>query len=124
MFPPLRESPRDPALMRMQMEVPSSLEKHNKWVCHKSDTGRFLLTRAKPTEIMGLRFCCRAVDMNRARKFSFYDPRISLHDREVSLYDRTHINPPPPLLQKHCALVVLLNERSFSIMRRRLAGVS
>lgn len=27
MFPPLRESPRDPALMRMQMEVPSSLEK-------------------------------------------------------------------------------------------------
>ena len=27
MFPPLRESPRDPALIRMQMEVPSSLEK-------------------------------------------------------------------------------------------------
>ena len=26
-FPPLRESPRDPALLRMPMEVPSSLEK-------------------------------------------------------------------------------------------------
>jgi hypothetical protein len=26
-FPPLRDSPRDPALMRMQMEVSSSLEK-------------------------------------------------------------------------------------------------
>lgn len=26
-FPPLRDRPRDPALIRMQMEVPSSLEK-------------------------------------------------------------------------------------------------
>jgi hypothetical protein len=26
-FPPFRDGPRDPELMRMQMEVPSSLEK-------------------------------------------------------------------------------------------------
>ena len=36
--PPLRDRPRDPALMRMQMEVPLSLRSHNKWVCRKSDT--------------------------------------------------------------------------------------
>ena len=28
-------------LMRMQMDVPSSLESHNKWVCCKSDTDVF-----------------------------------------------------------------------------------
>ena len=54
-------------------------------------TRTFFLTRAKPTEIMGLRFCCRSVRMRScARKFSFYDRRISLYDRQISLYDRTH----------------------------------
>ena len=32
------DSPRDPALMRMQMEVPSSRESHNKWVCRRHGT--------------------------------------------------------------------------------------
>ena len=56
MFPPLRDGPRDPALMRMQMEVPSSLEKPQYVGLPQIRHGRFLLTRAKPTEIMGLRF--------------------------------------------------------------------
>jgi len=44
--------PRDPPLMRMQMEYPHLSKSHNKWVCRKFRHGRILLTRLKPTEII------------------------------------------------------------------------
>jgi hypothetical protein len=77
MFPPFRDGPRDPALMRMQMEVPWSLEKPQYVGLPQIRHGRFLLTRAKPTEIMGFMFCGRSVRMRSCAQFSFYDPQIS-----------------------------------------------
>ncbi len=78
----------------MQMEVPSSLKSHNKWVCRKIRHGRFLLTRAKPTEIMGLRFCCRSVRMRSCAQFSFYD-RQNSHFMTYKFHFMTEPTPPP-----------------------------
>jgi hypothetical protein len=59
--------------------------------------GRFLLTRAKPTEIMGLRFCSRSVDMKSCAQISFYDRQNShfMTDEFHFMTDKFHFMPDP-----------------------------
>ena len=71
MFPPLRDSPRDPALMRMQMEVPSSPEKPQYLGLPQIRSGVFLQTRLKPTEITGFTFYCPPGSCEVIRAISF-----------------------------------------------------
>ena len=61
-----------PALIRMQMEVPSSLEKPQV-VLPQIRQGRVLLTRLNPTEIMRLRSIVRLDLCEVVRAISFYD---------------------------------------------------
>ena len=50
MFPPLRDTPREPLLSRIQIEVRSSVEKPQKSGLPQIRQGRRLLTRWKPRE--------------------------------------------------------------------------
>ena len=56
MFPPLRESTRDPALMRIQMEVPSSLEKATISGFATNPTRTFFANALKPDRNHGFTF--------------------------------------------------------------------
>jgi hypothetical protein len=95
-IPPLRDSPREPALMRIQMEVPSSLEKPRQVGLPQIRDGRFLLTRAKPTEIMGLRFAA-ARFVRSCAQISFYDRQNShfMTDEFHFMPDKFHLMPDP-----------------------------
>jgi len=55
-IPTVSRRPRDPTPMRMQMEVPSSLEKPQYVGLPQIRHGTSLLTRLKPTEIIRITF--------------------------------------------------------------------
>ena len=81
--------------MRMQMDVPSSLEKPQYVGLPQIRQGRLLLTRLKPTEIIESRLLAdilvlRAISFNDGQ-ISFNDGQISLYDGQISLNDGTHI---------------------------------
>ena len=54
MLPPLPDVPREPVLMRMQMEVPSSVEYPHQVGFLQIRQGRFLLTRWNPPDTGGV----------------------------------------------------------------------